>query len=260
MIKNVLRKIIPSKIKELRRNAILGQNFANNNYIIEASRLRSVEVSKQPYRFDIINYLIQKFDRKTTYLEIGVRNPSHNYDRIVSDKKYSVDPGVEFESNPVDFPLTSDDFFAKLRSGDVLNPSTKFDVIFIDGLHLADQVDKDISNSLDFLKEDGFLVLHDCNPPTEWHARETYNFYLSPAEGHWNGTTWKAFTKWRQNPNISGCCINSDWGVGIFSKTVNFGENNLIDNPYFEYHIFEKNRKKILNLIEFNDLKSLIGH
>ncbi len=87
------------------------------------------------------------------------------------------------------------------------NPDILFDVIFIDGLHLAEQVDRDISNSLKVLKEDGFIVLHDCNPPTEWHAREMYAFYHTPAQGQWNGTTWKAFLKYRNDNSIYSCCI-----------------------------------------------------
>ena len=54
--------------------------------------------------------------------------------------------------------------------GKLLNSETKFDVIFIDGLHLAEQVERDIENSLDFIKEDGYF--YDCNPPSEWHARK----------------------------------------------------------------------------------------
>ena len=72
--------------------------------------------------------------------------------------------------------------------GKILIPDITFDVIFIDGLHLADQVEKDIDNALKFIKEDGFIILHDVNPPTEWHARESYLFFNSPAAGAWNGT------------------------------------------------------------------------
>ena len=103
-------------------------------------------------------------------------------------------------------------------------------MIFIDGLHLAAQVDLDISNAFKFLKPDGFVVLHDCNPPTEWHAREDYYFNMTPAKGYWNGTTWKAFVKWRSNSEVQSCCIDTDWGIA-------------------------NDRKKYLNLIDFDQLK-----
>lgn len=151
-------------------------------------------------------------------MEIGVRFPEENFIKIQANTKYGVDPGIENKENPVDFKLTSDDFFNQLRNGKILNPQFKFDVIFIDGLHLADQVDRDIINSLEFIHNDGFIVLHDCNPPTEFHALESHDYKLSPAKGYWNGTTWKAFFKWRQNNSVFSCCIDTDWGIEFYQK------------------------------------------
>ena len=105
-------------------------------------------------------------------MEIGVRRPEDNLEHVKAREKYSVDPCLENQLNPVDFKMTSDHFFDSLDRGTILHKKTRFGVIFIDGLHLADQVDRDISNSLRYLAQDGFIVLHDCNPPTEWHARE----------------------------------------------------------------------------------------
>lgn len=188
-------------------------------------------------------------------MEIGVRNPSDNFNHINATKKCSVDPGVEYEQNPADFKMTSDDFFRKLSNSELLNNNIKFDVIFIDGLHLAEQVDKDISNSLKYIKNDGFIVLHDCNPPTEWHAREYYRYWHTPAQAYWNGTTWKAFLKWRCTPLINSCCIDSDWGVGILSKKHKIGEHTEPINSFFEFNNFDKNRKKSLNLVDFDTFK-----
>ncbi|WP_100612251.1 class I SAM-dependent methyltransferase [Confluentibacter lentus] len=67
--------------------------------------------------------------------------------------------------------MTSDEFFQKLSANDILSNSIKFNVIFIDGLHLAQQADRDIKNAIKYIKNDGFIVVHDCNPPSEWHAR-----------------------------------------------------------------------------------------
>ncbi|GAB4236020.1 MAG: class I SAM-dependent methyltransferase [Ekhidna sp.] len=213
------------------------------------------ERAKEPKRTEIINYLISYLEREVTYLEIGVRNPSENYDHIKAHIKYSVDPGLEYEKNPADFKLTSDAFFEALRNGEVLSKDTKFDVMFIDGLHLAEQVDRDILNALDFIKEDGFIVLHDCNPPTEWHARETYYYIDTPAGSFWNGTTWKAFLKWRFNPTVKSCCIDTDWGVGIISKKHPIGESIEKANEFYEYQKLNQNRKKLMNLIDFDELK-----
>lgn len=246
-------------LKRIKRIYSLGKEVASNNYHIETSRINFDEINKKTTRSEIINFLISLSKTDSTYLEIGVRNPNDNYILINADNKYSVDPGVEFKENPVDYKMTSDLFFKKLKANQILSKDIKFDVIFIDGLHLAEQVNKDIINALDFIKEDGFIVLHDCNPPTQWHAREEYRYTLSPAKGYWNGTTWKAFMKWRFNNSLNSCCIDSDWGIGILSKTKKIGDSIENINPFFEYQIFKDNRKKHLNLISFDNLKKRIS-
>ena len=113
-----------------------------------------------------------------------------------------------------------------------MSKDLKFDVIFIDGLHLAEQVDKDIEHALMYVKEDGFIVLHDCNPPIFWHSREEYRYIFTPAEGNWNRTTWKAFLKWRTNRSLYSCCVDTDWGVGIISKKQTIGNSTQKKNPF----------------------------
>jgi len=221
----------------------------------EKSRLEKLKV---PSRTDIINYLLSKASGETTYLEIGVRNPDRNFNHIKANKKYSIDPGIEFKENPAHHKMPSDEFFELLADNKILSSSIKFDLIFIDGLHLGEQVDRDITNSMKYIKDDGFIVLHDCNPPTEWHARENYSFRNSPAEDYWNGTTWKAFLKWRFNSSVNSCCIDTDWGIGILSKKRLIGQSTKETNLFFEFDNLAKNRNISLNLISFNDLKGLL--
>ncbi|MDG1263693.1 MAG: class I SAM-dependent methyltransferase [Flavobacteriaceae bacterium] len=236
-----------------------GFRWLNHSKTQEGISKTKLEIEKSPKRHEIINFLLSQFNNATTYLEIGVRNPDHNFNKIDANKKYSVDPGVEFKSNPVDFQLTSDAFFEQLEAQKILTSDTLFDVIFIDGLHLAEQVDRDISNALKFIKSDGFVVLHDCNPPTEWHAREDYYFNMTPAKGHWNGTTWKAFVKWRSNPEVQSCCVDTDWGIGILSKSAAIGSSIPISNDFFEYNTFANDRKYYLNLVDFEELKGFVA-
>ena len=246
-IKELLLKIKPIKFYAV------GRKFFTDPHYIDMLRKNNLENYKSPKRSEIINFLLS-LNRKedTYYLEIGVRNPEHNYNHIKAGTKYSVDPGIEYKENPVDFKMTSDAFFQKLS--EILSNDIKFDVIFIDGLHLAIQVDKDIENAINYIKDDGFIVLHDCNPPSEWNTRES----SGPTHGVWNGTTWKAFLKWRFNPSIKSCCVNSDWGVGILSKNYHIGKNIEFQNPFFEFGLLEENRKEYLNLIDFETLKRII--
>lgn len=190
-------------------------------------------------RIDIINALIKKYNYKS-YLEIGVRDPDDCFNHIECDLKHGVDPGVEGNWGTT-FNMTSDEFFAS-------NPQ-KYDLIFIDGLHIDEQVEKDILNSLSYINEKGSIVLHDCNPPEVYYAREDYYNTSTPAGTYWNGTVWKAIIKVRSEiEGIYTSTIDTDWGVCVIQKSNK--ENKIINNnPYYSYDKFSNNRKYYLNLI-----------
>lgn len=242
-------------IKNISTYIKTGKAFLEDEIREQVKKMNTAEFNKKPARTDIINYLSERF-QATTYLEIGVRNPDDNFNKINAKLKYSVDPGVEFKDNPVDFKVTSDQFFEDLRSNAILKADIKFDIIFIDGLHTSDQVYKDVKNALDFISEDGFIVLHDCNPPSEWHARENFNYTFSPAGGIWNGTAWKAFCYYRNLDYLGACCIDSDWGIGVLTKKHFLQKPPQVDNPFYEFKVFAENRKNALNLISFEQFQS----
>ncbi|MUP44170.1 class I SAM-dependent methyltransferase [Gramella sp. BOM4] len=246
------------KVKENIKLYRLGKRVQNDYYHKLGDKLNYEELSKRPLRSDIINFLLGVSSKDAKYLEIGVRFPDQNFDKISTENKYGVDPGFENRSNPVDFKMTSDEFFGKLREGEILNSYMKFDLIFIDGLHLAEQVDQDIKNALDFIADEGFILVHDCNPPSAFHTNEIHDYKLSPAMGFWNGTAWKAFFKYRQNANLFSCCIDTDWGIGVISKQLNIGESTSVKNPFFEYKVLEKYRKESLDLISFEHFKNRV--
>lgn len=204
-------------------------------------------------RIDIINFLSNRFEAKN-YLEIGVRNPWECFDHIVCENKDSVDPGIENSENNVKYKYTSDEFFRMLEAGELdKEKNFKWDLIFIDGLHTSYQVERDIKNSLNHLSENGTIVLHDCNPPTEYHARADYYDYSTTAGGLWNGTVWKAIYKLRcSNSEVDICVVDKDWGCGVVRR----GSQELcaFDNPYFDYEVFRNNRARHLNLISNNEL------
>jgi hypothetical protein len=224
----------------------------------ETYKISKAEAGKLPSRSEIINYLLNSI-QGTRYLEIGVRNPEDNFNKIKCKSKFSVDPGIEFKENPVDYKMTSDAFFKRIEDQTLFIPGgLNFDVIFIDGLHLANQVELDINNSLRIISDKGFIVVHDCNPPTEFHARESFGFKNSPARGFWNGTTWKAFYKFRHIEGLYSICFDSDWGVGIISKTKYPSFNNLglpLENPYFEFNSHQVNKGFYMNLQNFTKWK-----
>jgi hypothetical protein len=251
-------KII-KKIQKYRDEAYLGRVITYHPVHVKVAKSTESETLKRPYRFEIINTILDFVNKENAnYLEIGVRNPDDNYNKILAKNKYSVDPGIEFKENPVDFKATSDEFFDGLKKGKYLNKEAKFDVIFIDGLHTAEQVKRDIDNALQFLSEDGFVVLHDCNPPTEYHAREDYSYDMSPAKMYWNGTTWKAFVDFRKRDDYYSCCIDADWGIGVIHKKIKLGSSNNVENSFYEYKIFEDKRKESLNILSYSEFKEIL--
>ena len=207
-------------------------------------------------RISIINDLITKYDFKS-YLEIGVRNTSECFDLINCETKDGVDPGFENPINNVTYKFTSDDFFKELNNGSLdKDLNYKWDIIFIDGLHISNQVERDIMNSLNHLAENGVVVLHDCNPPNLWMAREDY--IIDGIAHGWNGTVWKSIYKLRATrPDLFVCTVDTDYGIGIVKR----GKQECcdFDNSYYEYRIFEQNRKEHLNLISIEEFNNTFG-
>jgi acetyltransferase-like isoleucine patch superfamily enzyme len=198
-------------------------------------------------RTDIINSIIKRYAFKS-YLEIGVRVPSDNFNKIISKIKHSVDP------NPLGnytYKMTSDDFFEK-------SINRNYDLFFIDGMHTEEQSYKDVKNALNYLEDGGFIILHDCNPSNAYLAR-TYEEYLKKPGG-WNGTVYKAFIRLKYELKDYSCfVIDEDHGCGIITKR-NILENKLIDFPFnnFNWNKFEENRKNVLQLVSYEEFQQLI--
>ncbi|MGC1633554.1 MAG: class I SAM-dependent methyltransferase [Gelidibacter sp.] len=254
---NLLKQYVVGLLDVYRK----GKKIHLDAHFKKTAQLSTLENLKSPRRTQIINYFISLIDAQY-YLEVGVRDPRKNFNRIQCENKFSVDPGVEFEDNPVDFKMTSDVFFKKLKDNELkIKSDIKFDVIFIDGLHLSNQVERDILNSLDLLNENGVIILHDCNPPSEFHQREQYDFVNSPARSFWNGTTWKAFYKARHHSDLFSLCFDCDWGVGVISKKQYPLFNNIngkVQNEFYEFSVLNEFRDEHLNLATFEQWAALI--
>ena len=98
-------------------------------------------------------------------------------------------------------------------------PDKRYDLIFIDGLHLEHQSDKDIVNALRHLNPGGAVVVHDCLPPDEPSQSE-----IDPA-GSWSGTVWRSVIKCSLQTKLDITIVDTDWGVGIIEYT---------DQPIFQ--------------------------
>jgi hypothetical protein len=192
-------------------------------------------------RWDIINGLIDR-NKYESYLEIGTQDPTCNFIKIHALNKISVEP---FPIAPVSFVGTSDEYFEQLT------PDTKFDIIFIDGLHHYDQVLRDISNSLNHLTDNGTILCHDCLPSTQkMQERNDHG-------GEWTGDVWKAIAILRAtNSNITLKTVNTDYGCGI----IQFGNSDLISIPDdLTYEFYLKNRSDLFNIISIEEFSKWIN-
>lgn len=197
----------------------------------------------------LIQKLINKINAQS-YLEIGLGG-GDTYKNINCKKIYGVDPcygtwdtGQDCSAEPT-HKMTSDQFFKE--------NTERFDVIFIDGLHEADTVERDINNALDCLNSEGYIVCHDMNPLSKGSQE------VPRVQVGWHGDCWKAWVRIRQvNPDINMCVISADCGLGVIQK----GSQELLDVNGLEiiYENLEFNRKLWLNLIspeEFLDMHEL---
>lgn len=188
-------------------------------------------------RSEIINAFIEKY-KLVSYLEIGTRD-RENFDQIVCKEKICIDP-YPVEGYTVDFKMTSDEFFKVCGK--------QFDCIFIDGLHEAHQVFKDIMNSLNLLKPGGVIICHDCMPVTNEAQKEYESFNVG--EG-WNGDVWKAFAKYRQISPYYCYTITEDDGCGIIDTNkpseLNDEERLYININELCYIHYEEDKDILMN-------------
>jgi len=188
-------------------------------------------------RWDIINHLIDKNNYKS-YLEIGVQDYTSNCEKITAEYKIAIDPAPR---NKCDFIGTSDEYFAQLSL------ETKFDIVFIDGLHLSEQVNKDIENSLKHLNPKGTIVLHDCNPTTE--SMQVRNDHGGP----WTGDVWKSIFKYRFKSDLDVYVIDTDYGCGIITKGTQILSSIEYNDSNLTWDTLEFNKKEMLNLISVEE-------
>jgi SAM-dependent methyltransferase len=206
-------------------------------------------------RTDLLNHLAEKY-KLERYLEIGVQVPELNFDRIKCKYKVGVDPDSDIFSDTGDiYPATSDFFFAEI-SEDLGFRDKKFDLIFIDGLHIAEQVKKDFENALKILSPNGFIVLHDCNPEKEEHT-----IVPRPTErGHWNGDVYRFALALAKEDALDVDTVDIDNGCMVISRAAGTQVYIVPEPTYKPWNEFDKNRKELLNLISWDEFIGIGSH
>jgi len=211
-------------------------------------------------RLSIIKTLMQQ-KKLRNYLEIGVNN-GHVFFRVSSTFKLAVDPEFTFDNarkigkifvNPYNifnryFSKTSDAFFAE-DAPQVLSQK-KVQLALVDGLHEYAFALRDVENTLQYLTDDGVIIMHDCNPQTKEEAG-TLEEWRVRGKGQWNGDVWKAVLHLRSTRNdINVFVLDCDQGLGIVTKrkpenTLGFTQQQIMA---LSYEQLNDNRKAWLNL------------
>ena len=193
-------------------------------------------------RTEFIQHIINQIGTKS-YLEVGTQYCT-NFNKIECIKKVGVDPG-DFEGEYK--RMTSDDYFAEC--------SEVFDVIFIDGLHHADQALKDVKNALAHIQKNGIIIMHDCNP----YSKETQEIPETHMAG-WTGNVWRAFLNMRRFKELTCICFDVCTGMGFVQIVPcdNFITLTAQEIDDLTYEDFDANRKELLNLQDENYFKNIL--
>ena len=166
---------------------------------------------------DIINKIIEKNNFKS-YLEIGVGD-GESFKKINCELKESCDPYNDekdgmYNKDLITYHMTSDEMFKNMDT------NKKYDVIFIDGLHIGNQVLKDLWNSLNHITENGYVLIHDSVP--------LYAGMCSTerCNGEWVGTVYKIYPILLKE-DINFYILNDDFGIGVVRGNQKFKSINV---------------------------------
>lgn len=216
-------------------------------------------------RIDVLQSLLNQRP-KATYLEIGVKKGECLL-KLRAPRKIAIDPAFRIKKlrrawsylvNPSNFAneyfeITSDAFFAEhadaLRGG--------IDVAFVDGLHTHEQAYRDVCHALEHLKENGVIVMHDCNPASAAAAQFAYSWEEAASHKHpewngaWNGDVFKALLQLRaERRDLNVSVLDCDHGLGIVRRGAPEGTLDLSADQIasMTYEEFAPRRIELLNL------------
>jgi Methyltransferase domain len=210
-------------------------------------------------------YLIQDMINKkkyATYLEIGVFLGGLFFP-IKAKRKIAVDPHFVFGKvkrmkairhnlsnfNSRYYEKSSDDFFR--QNAERLFKSKPIDICFVDGMHEYEYALRDVENTLNYLQQDGVIIMHDCNPQTA-EAAMSFEYYESKNHNMaWSGDVWKTILHLRSlRKDITVFVLDVDFGLGVVCKrqpedTLPFTTEEIHN---LTYNDLDKNRQQWLNL------------
>jgi hypothetical protein len=153
------------------------------------------------------------------------------------------------------------DFSTQAESGEelfseLLKSGERFDLVFVDPWHSYVSSLCDITFGLQLIKDEGLLLIHDCNPPDATCAEPEYR------AGDWCGVTFAAYLDVVLfTSSLHYITVDSDYGCGVISKdnrltnlyksqsTAPLASQWQMLNISQKYAFFDENRSQLLHLI-----------
>jgi hypothetical protein len=219
-----------------------------------------------------VNYLLAILNSsKTNYLEIGI---AHGYtiEAVEASKKIGIDPFLKCKvGKRKDITLyeeTSEKYFNKLTN-------EKFDVIFIDGSHTFREAYFDLINSINSLKDEGFILMDDTVPEDKFSALSDHELCNSLRKRSeidretWSGDVYKvilALNKYHKNLVVKTIISPQHPQSVIFKLKPSQVEQKISEDQLFEFsnttfdEIFEdfKIANSVFNFgLELNIMRNL---
>ncbi len=188
------------------------------------------------------------------YLEIGVETGSSLAYAKPGTKCIGIDPepkiSVEFTADTHIYPLPSDDFFKQHNLQEILGEPLEF--VFIDGLHVFDQVLRDFINVERNSTKRTLVFFHDTYPICELTQRPNRNSI------YWSGDPWKIVPCLKEcRPDLEVITIKTHPSglslvLGCDPKNTVLSDNyTTIERKFSQmrYEDIEADKDKILNAI-----------
>ena len=188
------------------------------------------------------------------------------------DAEHALDPayakklGVNLEELLISQPDTGEQ---GLEIADSLIKSGGIDLVFVDGMHTFKQSLEDILNSLEVLKYNGIIIVHDCYPPNK-NAASPREIYPTKAiklsegwKGAWCGDVWKSihYLSKTLSDNLNISVLDTDYGLGIITLKKGLKITHEIDEPLFnnilelDYSDLKKNPESMIHLQDSKQFK-----
>lgn len=211
---------------------------------------------------DIINLLGRRHGL-TRYLEIATATTGAQYAKI-DRRQFSACTRLVYhwsrrcaDGLPVDFPVAGEAIEGVMAG--LVSAGARFDAILVDPWHSYECSLRDLRLALPLLSERGFLLVHDCSPPSFDLAGPVFR------ADRWCGLTYAAFLDFvLADPALDYATVDTDYGCAIVRRPLPVRAAPRGPRPAPEivegwhaagadtaarYRFFDRHRADLLNLI-----------